>query len=48
MFWDTETFVFPFFLYTHPETARALLMYRYHTLAPRGDKARELGYRGAL
>lgn len=48
VFWDTEIFVFPFFVYTHPPTARALLMYRYHTLAAARDKARAHGYRGAL
>ncbi len=48
VFWDTEIFVFPFFVYTHPPTARSLLMYRYHTLAAARDKAREFGYRGAL
>lgn len=48
VFWDTEIFVFPFFVYTHPPTARALLMYRYHTLAAARDKARQQGYRGAL
>lgn len=48
VFWDTEIFVFPFFVYTHPPTARALLMYRYHTLPAARDKARAYGYRGAL
>jgi trehalose/maltose hydrolase-like predicted phosphorylase len=48
VFWDTEIFVFPFFVYTHPPTARALLMYRYHTLPAAREKARAHGYRGAL
>jgi kojibiose phosphorylase len=48
VFWDTETFVWPFYLFTAPETARALLMYRFHTLAGARAKARELGYKGAL
>ncbi len=48
VFWDTEIFVFPFFVYSHPPTARALLMYRYHTLPAARAKAREQGYRGAL
>jgi len=48
VFWDTETFVWPFYLSTHPATARALLMYRYNTLAGARNKARSLGYRGAL
>jgi kojibiose phosphorylase len=48
VFWDTETFVWPFYLSTHPATARALLMYRYNTLDGARNKARSLGYRGAL
>jgi trehalose/maltose hydrolase-like predicted phosphorylase len=48
VFWDTEIFVLPFFVYTHPPSARALLMYRYHTLSAARDNARAMGYRGAL
>jgi trehalose/maltose hydrolase-like predicted phosphorylase len=48
VFWDTEIFVLPFFVYTHPPSARALLMYRYHTLPAARERARALGYRGAL
>jgi kojibiose phosphorylase len=48
VFWDTEIFVWPFFLYTHPLTARSLLMYRYRALAGARAKARTMGYRGAL
>ncbi|MFL5802015.1 MAG: glycoside hydrolase family 65 protein [Roseiflexaceae bacterium] len=48
VFWDTEIFVWPFYLFTDPPTARALLMYRYHTLAGAHNKARAMGYRGAL
>lgn len=48
VFWDTETFVFPFFVFTHPPTARALLMYRYHTLPAALKKAQAQGYEGAL
>jgi trehalose/maltose hydrolase-like predicted phosphorylase len=48
VFWDTEIFMLPFYLFTHPPAARALLMYRYHTLPAARDKARRLGCRGAL
>ncbi|MDI6716240.1 MAG: glycosyl hydrolase family 65 protein [Actinomycetota bacterium] len=48
IFWDTEMFILPFFIYTHPECARAMLMYRYHTLPAAREKARQMGYRGAL
>jgi kojibiose phosphorylase len=46
-FWDTEVFMLPFFIYTQPETARALLLYRYHTLGGARQNARETGFRGA-
>jgi kojibiose phosphorylase len=48
VFWDTDTYMFPFFVLTDPPTARALLMYRRHTLPAARARARELGYRGAL
>jgi kojibiose phosphorylase len=48
VFWDTEIFVWPALLYTHPATARALLMYRYHTLDGARAKAAASGYAGAL
>jgi beta-phosphoglucomutase len=48
VFWDTEIFILPFFIYTQPEIARNLLMYRYHTLAGARRKAEESGYEGAL
>jgi len=48
VFWDTESFMLPFFTFTYPEAARALLMYRYHTLPAARLKAARLGYRGAL
>ncbi len=48
VFWDTEIYILPFFTLTFPERARALLMYRYHTLPAARAKATRLGYRGAL
>ncbi|MGX2040456.1 glycoside hydrolase family 65 protein [Methylocaldum sp. MU1018] len=48
VFWDTEIFMLPFYIFTHPPSARALLMYRHHTLPAAREKARRLGYRGAL
>lgn len=48
VFWDTEVFVLPFFIWTHPETARALLAYRHRTLPAAKAKAARLGYAGAL
>ncbi len=46
-FWDTEIFLLPFFIYTQPATARALLIYRLHTLAGAKQNAREGSFRGA-
>jgi trehalose/maltose hydrolase-like predicted phosphorylase len=48
VFWDTEIFMLPFYTFTDPPSARALLMYRYHTLPAAREKARRYGYRGAL
>jgi len=48
VFWDTDIFMLPFFILTYPEAARALVMYRYYTLAGARAKAARLGYRGAL
>ncbi|MGM9988172.1 MAG: glycoside hydrolase family 65 protein [Bacillaceae bacterium] len=47
-FWDTETYIFPFFLYTQPEMAKSLLAYRYHILDGARARAKELGFKGAL
>ena len=48
-FWDTEIYMFPFFLLTQPTIARALLDFRYATLAGAREQARLLGHaRGAL
>ncbi|HEX7128253.1 MAG TPA: glycosyl hydrolase family 65 protein [Thermodesulfobacteriota bacterium] len=48
VFWDTEIYLLPFYTLTDPPAARALLMYRYHTLPAARAKASALGYRGAL
>jgi kojibiose phosphorylase len=48
VFWDTEIFVLPFYVWTHPQTARALLAYRHRTLPAARAKAARLGYQGAL
>ncbi len=48
-FWDTEIYVLPFFLYTKPEIARALLTYRYNTLPQARLRARQMAHtKGAL
>ena len=48
VFWDTEIFVLPFFMYSHPQTARTLLAYRYRNLPGAREKARQMGHKGAL
>ena len=48
VFWDTEIFLLPFYTLTWPEAARALLMYRFHTLDGARGKAAKMGWRGAL
>jgi alpha,alpha-trehalose phosphorylase len=47
-FWDTEIYVLPFLIYTSPQIARNLLMFRYKMLRQARDRARELGHRGAM
>ncbi|MEH2419784.1 MAG: beta-phosphoglucomutase [Nostoc sp.] len=48
IFWDTEIFMQPLFLFTQPEIARNLLSYRWHTLLGAQRKAAHYGYKGAM
>ncbi len=50
IFWDTEMFMFPFFLHAAPEKAVELMRYRIRTLdgARRKAKTEGPGYRGAF
>ncbi|NMF66801.1 beta-phosphoglucomutase [Brasilonema octagenarum UFV-E1] len=48
VFWDTEIFILPFFIYTQPKLARNLLTYRYLTLNGARRKASHYGYKGAM
>ncbi|CAN7758621.1 glycoside hydrolase family 65 protein [Mesorhizobium sp. LjNodule214] len=47
IFWDTEIFMLPFFLYTQPATAKALMLYRYHTLKGARENALRNEFSGA-
>ena len=48
-FWDSEIYVFPFFLWTNPAAARELLRYRCGILDRARANARSLGFaKGAL
>ncbi|AUD63251.1 hypothetical protein BK010_06470 [Tenericutes bacterium MO-XQ] len=47
-FWDTETYMLPFFILTDPKKARELLLFRYYTLDEARNEAKHLGcHRGA-
>jgi alpha,alpha-trehalose phosphorylase len=47
-FWDTETYMLPFFILTDPKKAKELLLYRYYTLDEARHEAKQLGcHRGA-
>ena len=48
-FWDTETFIMPFFTLTNPSLSKMLLRYRYKTLGKAKENAKLLGHKkGAL
>jgi nigerose phosphorylase len=48
IFWDTELFMLPFFIYNFPEIARNLVKYRINSLQAAKEKAKEYGYSGAF
>ena len=48
VYWDTEAFCFPFYLYNDAETAKSLLFFRYHQLDQAKANAAKLGLKGAL
>jgi len=47
IFWDTEIFMLPFFIYTNPKVAKSLIKYRIRTLDGARRKADEYGFKGA-
>ncbi|AEE15642.1 glycosyl hydrolase family 65 protein [Treponema brennaborense] len=48
IFWDTEMFISPYFLYTEPEMVKRFIRYRVETLDGARRKAAEYGYSGAF
>jgi kojibiose phosphorylase len=46
-FWDQEIFNLPMYLFTNPEVAKKMLIYRYNTLDGARRKEKRLGYEGA-
>ncbi|MFZ2657797.1 MAG: beta-phosphoglucomutase [Victivallales bacterium] len=47
-FWDSESYCFPFYLFTNPKATRNLMEYRYNTLEPAKEQAKAFGYDGAM
>src|SRR5262249_43022685 len=47
-FWDTETYLLPFLIYTSPRIAKNLLTFRYKMLPQARARAKQLGHRGAM
>ena len=47
IFWD-ELYIFPFFVFHFPETARSVLMYRYRRLGEAKKYAASHGFKGAM
>ncbi|MDD4939767.1 MAG: glycosyl hydrolase family 65 protein [Candidatus Omnitrophica bacterium] len=47
IFWDAEIFLLPFYMFTFPEAARNMLLYRCNRIEKARELARKEGYRGA-
>lgn len=47
VFWDSEMYIMPAFLYSRPEIARSMMEYRYHILPEARKRAQELEHEGA-
>jgi len=47
IFWDTEIFILPFFIYQYPEIAKSILLYRYRRLEQAKENAKKERLRGA-
>jgi kojibiose phosphorylase len=47
IFWDSEIFMLPFYLFTFPDIAKNMLLYRYNRLDQARALARQAGYKGA-
>jgi len=47
-FWDTEVYILPFLIYTNPQVARNLLLFRYRMLDAARRRAHEVNQQGAL
>ncbi len=47
-FWDAEIYNLPFYIYNFPELAKQMLMYRHSILDGARERARTMGYKGAM
>lgn len=47
IWWDTESHILPFYLFSNPKAARNLIEYRYHHLPQALERAKELDCAGA-
>ncbi len=48
VFWDTEMYLMPYYLFTNPESCKGLILYRTKLLDKARERAREIGNEGAL
>jgi trehalose/maltose hydrolase-like predicted phosphorylase len=48
IFWDSDTWMFPSLLLTHPDVAHSLVSFRARTLSAAQNNARKNGFRGAM
>ena len=48
IFWDSEIFLFPFYLYILPHSAKNMLLYRYKRLDEAREIAKKFGFKGAM
>ena len=48
VFWDSDTWMFPALVLTHPDVARSLVSFRARTLASAQANARANGFQGAM
>ncbi len=47
VFWDSEIFLLPFYLFTNPKVAKNMLLYRYKRIDMARELAKEAGFEGA-
>jgi maltose phosphorylase len=47
VFWDTETYCLPYYMFNNPKAARNLLLYRHKYLPQACERAQQMGLEGA-